>query len=273
MCLMLAISVHALVLLGVTFGFSLKPPDHLVETLEIVLVNWRSETEPEDPDYLAQVSQRGGGDAEEKSAPSQRQSGEYPTVQEGDAPAPSTPALPQPEFESRELIVVESETADLPVEDNQVEQTETPLPSAAQLLRQSMEMASLQPDFNRNTQDQSQLPRREFISANTRSYKFASYMSAWVAKVERVGNLNYPTKLRQQKLHGDLVLTVGIDWNGTVESVEIMRSSGIRAIDDAAVDIVKLAGPYSALSDNIRETVDILHITRTWRFEAAFGVN
>ena len=120
---------------------------------------------------------------------------------------------------------------------------------------------------------ESKLPRREFVSANTRAYEFASYMSAWVGKVERVGNLNYPTELRQRKLHGDLILTVGIDWNGDVESVEIMRSSGVRDIDNAAVDIVRLASPYAPLPDNIRESTDILHITRTWRFEAAFDVN
>jgi protein TonB len=123
------------------------------------------------------------------------------------------------------------------------------------------------------SQGQSKLPRRKQISANTREYEFASYMSAWVAKVERVGNLNYPTELRQKKLHGDLVLSVGIHKNGSIESIEVMRSSGIREIDDAAQHIVQLAGPYAPLPDNITEQVDILHIVRTWRFETRFGAD
>jgi len=118
----------------------------------------------------------------------------------------------------------------------------------------------------------SKLPRRKFISANTQAYEFASYMRAWVAKVERVGNMNYPSELRQKKLHGDLVLTVGIRKNGTVESIDIMRSSGITEVDQAAVRIVRMCAPYSPLPDNISEQVDILHITRTWRFETGFGV-
>ena len=153
-----------------------------------------------------------------------------------------------------------------------MEQPDFEQPSAARLMRQSLEMASLQPELSRQRQWQSKLPRREFISANTREYEFASYMSAWVSKVERVGNMNYPMDLRRKKLHGDLVLTVGINQNGTVESVDIMRSSGIREIDQAAVDIVQLAAPYSPLPDNITNRVDILHITRTWRFETGFGV-
>jgi protein TonB len=145
-------------------------------------------------------------------------------------------------------------------------------PSAAQLMQQSQDMASLHPEISRQRQWKSSLPRREFISANTKEYEFASYMSAWVSKVERVGNLNYPHELRQKKLHGDLILTVGIQQNGTVESVDIRRSSGIREIDRAAIDIVQMAAPYAPLPDNITDRVDILHITRTWRFETGFGV-
>jgi protein TonB len=135
-----------------------------------------------------------------------------------------------------------------------------------------MDMASLRPELNRQREWQSKIPRREFISANTRRYEFASYMSAWVSKVERVGNLNYPSDLRQKRLHGDLVLTVGINQNGTVESIEVKRSSGIDEIDRAAIGIVQMAAPYAPLPDNITEHVDVLHITRTWRFETSFAV-
>jgi protein TonB len=65
---------------------------------------------------------------------------------------------------------------------------------------------------------------------------------------------------------------VGIRHDGSVEGIDVMRSSGRPEIDRAAIEIVRLASPYAPLPDNIRERVDILHITRTWRFESAFGV-
>ena len=154
-----------------------------------------------------------------------------------------------------------------------IEQPEQEVPTAAEMLQHSTEMASVQPEISRESQWQSKLPKRKFISANTREYEFASYMSAWVSKVERVGNLNYPAELRARKLHGDLVMTVGIRRNGTIESIDVRRSSGIEEIDRAAVRIVRLAAPYSPLPDNIADRVDILHITRTWRFESAFAVS
>jgi protein TonB len=145
-------------------------------------------------------------------------------------------------------------------------------PNAVQLMQQSQDLASLHPEVSGKRQWKSSLPRREFISANTRKYEFASYMSAWVSKVERVGNLNYPHELRQKKLHGNLILTVGIQQNGTVERIDIKRSSGIPEIDRAAIEIVQMAAPYAPLPPNIAEHVDILHITRTWKFETGFGV-
>ena len=269
--LVIATAVHAILLFGISFGVTLRPLPRLADTLDVVLVQWRSESEPEQADYLAQASQKGGGDTEERTRPSEPVSAEIPTPQEGPDPMQSIEELPDPALEVREIVAVESETAPA-LQETEVEQPETEVPDATTLMQQSMDMASLQPELSRERQWKSRLPRREFISANTREYEFASYMSAWVSKVERVGNLNYPNELRQKKLHGDLVLTVGINKNGTVESINIMRSSGIPEIDNAAVYIVQLSAPYSPLPDNITDRVDILHITRTWRFETGFGV-
>jgi protein TonB len=272
LCLILAIAVHAALLFGVTFGISLKPLPRLADTLDVVLVQWRSEQAPEEADYLAQAAQKGGGDTTEKSRPAEPISGEVPTAVDGPDTQQSVRQEPAPALEVREIVAVETDSAISP-EQTAVEQPEPDRPDASELMRQSMNMASLQPEVSRRREWQSKLPRRQFISANTREYEFASYMSAWVSKVERVGNLNYPSELRRKKLHGDLVLTVGINQNGTVESIDVMRSSGLSEIDQAAINIVQMAAPYAPLPDNITEHVDILHITRTWRFETAFGVD
>jgi protein TonB len=270
-CLVLAIGVHAAVLFGVTFGFSLKPLPRLADTLDVVLVQWRSEDEPDRADYLAQATQKGGGETTERTRPAEPASGQLPGPQDGSDPLQSAQQQPVAAVDLREIVAADA-PSDTALHDTETERPETERPDAAALMSQSMNMASLQPELRRDRQWQSRLPRRQFISANTREYEFASYMSAWVAKVERVGNLNYPSELRRKKLHGDLILTVGINRNGTVESIDVMRSSGISDIDQAAISIVQMAAPYAPLPDNIAERVDILHITRTWRFETSFGV-
>lgn len=271
-CLVLAIGVHAAVLFGVTFGFSLKPLPRLADTLDVVLVQWRSEEAPEQADFLAQADQQGGGETKERRRPAEEISGTLPTEYQGQETMESVRQEPQRSVDLQEIVAVETEP-DQALEPTAVEQPEPDRPDAAQLMRQSLDMASLQPETSRQREWRSRIPRREFISANTRKYEFASYMSAWVAKVERVGNLNYPTELRSKKLHGDLILTVGIHQDGSVESIDVMRSSGIAEIDRAAINIVRMAAPYAPLPDNITDEVDILHITRTWRFETALGVS
>jgi len=271
-CLVLAIGLHAAILLGVSFGLKLNPTERLADTLDIVLVKWRSDKAPDEADYLAQANQLGGGESTEKARPAQPVSGELPLPEQGMDPVQSTEEIPEVMKPLREIIAVESAEAEA-LETTELEQPDLDTPSASRLMRQSMDMASLQPEVGREGQWKSKLPRRKQISANTKEYEFASYMSAWVAKVERVGNLNYPTELRQKKLHGDLVLSVGIHKNGSIESIEVMRSSGIREIDDAAQHIVQMAGPYAPLPDNITAQVDILHIVRTWRFETSFGAD
>jgi len=270
--LVAAIGLHALVVFGITFGIDLTSAPRLSDTLDIVLVKWRTEEDPEDADFLAQDSQQGGGESIEKERPSQPVSGELPLPEQGEDEIQSTPELPTPHLPEQEVITVEAEQAETE-KVTELEQPDPELPSSARLMRQSMDMASLQPEMSRQRQWQSKLPRRERVSANTKKYEYAAYMSAWVAKVERVGNLNYPNELRQKGLHGDLILSVGIHQNGSIESIEVMRSSGISEIDEAAQNIVQMAGPYAPLPDNIAEHVDILHIVRTWRFESSFGAD
>jgi protein TonB len=47
----------------------------------------------------------------------------------------------------------------------------------------------------------------------------------------------------------------------------VLRPSGQKVLDDAAVRIVELAAPYAPLPPDMRADIDILHITRTWKFQ------
>jgi protein TonB len=91
-------------------------------------------------------------------------------------------------------------------------------------------------------------------------------MEAWRAKVERIGNLNYPEAAKRDGLTGTLILDVAINPDGTINEIQIERASPHKTLNDAARRILKLAAPFEPFPDNIRAEVDILHITRTWQF-------
>lgn len=264
----IALLLHAAFVLLLSFHLEFNPVRQAAETLDVVLVNFQTETEPEEAEFLAPVSQEGGGDFEEVEKPSQDLSPDVPSLAEGDMPVSSAEVLPAPAETARETVVAETETGEVIPEVTTIEQPELDAISAAELMQQSMQVATLQPESDRREQWQSKLPRRRFISANTRAYEYATYMAAWVAKVERVGNLNYPLELKQRGVAGDLLMTVGIRQDGSVESIRVQRASGIPELDQAAMRIVRLAAPYSPLPREIAEDVDVLHITRTWRFSS-----
>jgi protein TonB len=264
---MLALGLHAAVLMGIGFVLELNPLADAADTLDVVLVNFSSESEPDEADFLAQANQEGGGEVAEPARPSQELTSLLPSVAEGMMPATSAPAMAEPLPDQRTRLAAPGEQREVP-EATSVPQPEFEAPSVAELMRQRMQVAQLQAQLRRDTAFESRLKRRRFISAATREYEFASYMQAWVSKVERVGNMNYPSEVRRRRLVGDLLLTVGINHDGSVESMQIRRSSGMPELDEAALRIVQLAAPFAPLPTDIRSQVDVLHITRTWKFSS-----
>jgi len=112
-------------------------------------------------------------------------------------------------------------------------------------------------------------PRKKFISDNTTEYVYATYMHEWVERIERVGNLNYPQQAREQHLHGNVILTVGLNRDGSIYSIDVTQSSGYSVLDKSAIAIVKMSAPFPPLPRDNKEKVDLLYITRTWQFQPA----
>jgi protein TonB len=71
---------------------------------------------------------------------------------------------------------------------------------------------------------------------------------------------------RQRDLSGSLLLDVAINPDGSVREITVRRSSGYSVLDDAAVRIVELASPFAPFPDDFVKDIDILHVTRTWKF-------
>ena len=74
-----AVLAHLILILGVTFVREDRS-ERRVETLDVVLVPHRSETAPDQPDYLAQTNQDGGGDNVEKVRPATPKSAPFPAI-------------------------------------------------------------------------------------------------------------------------------------------------------------------------------------------------
>ncbi len=255
--LLIATAFHALIILGIGFNpLDRHKTDPVTQTLDITIVNPNRNLPPEEYDYLAEASQDGAGNTEEKIKPQEQ------TIAQSMATPPPSEKQAVSKILSRENSRIKHP-----------EMTETPAEtenlSAAELIQRSLEMVSLNNEINQSLKAYSSAPKQKYISARTREFLYASYMRDWVSKVERVGDLNYPDQARRKQLSGSLIVDVAIDQDGNVLDIKVVRPSGHKLLDDAAVRIVRLAAPFAPLPDAIRKETDILHITRTWEFTSS----
>jgi protein TonB len=260
-----SIIVHG-IMLNVRFGFLnpnlFKPPSN---ALEVVLVNSKSASRPVKADVLAQANLDGGGNTDEE----RRAKTPLPVTQkENTARDETTMSRRVRDLEQKAkslLTQIKSKKAiEPPPQETRTEQA--PAEAPEDVVEKSLQMARLEAQIARRMEAYQQRPKRQFVGARAQEYRFARYVDEWREKVERVGNINYPEEAKVKKLYGRLQLTVAIRGDGSVERVDVNRSSGHNVLDEAAKRIVFLAAPFAKFPEDIARDTDILEITRTWTF-------
>ncbi|VAX10565.1 hypothetical protein MNBD_GAMMA26-693 [hydrothermal vent metagenome] len=267
----IAVIVHLVLVLGLVFEFELNKPVTLTE-MEVIFIQSNTPSEESKADYLAQITQQGGGNTEQRVRPKSPPPSELPSDNPNLAPTQQVEMVvaSKPKPVQEQLAVQAFEQVDLMQQQSLEPDSESPQAlTAQQLIQRSREIARLNAEVNDAWESYSKMPRKKYISAATQEYNAASYMSAWQEKVERIGNINmnYPEAARHQQIYGSLVLEVNINPDGSVQDINVLRSSGEPFLDDLAIRIVRLAAPFAPLPEALREETDILAIIRTWQFQ------
>ncbi len=267
--ILVSVIFHAVVLFGITFKLPTPKFDNAVTPLEVVLVNSKSTSKPHKANALAQANLDGGGNTDDN----RRAKSPFPLPPKHRQSIDVTKAnqkTKQLEQEAKRLMTAVNSKQNIHQSNSRLEKSKQgkKIPNASNLLQRSREIIRLEAQIAKDYEAYQKRPKRKFIGARTKEYRFARYVEDWRVKVERIGNLNYPEAAKRDRLYGNLQLTVGIMANGNLESVEINRSSGQKILDAAAIRIVKLAGQngFAPFPPDISRDTDILHITRTWLF-------
>jgi protein TonB len=266
MTFFLATIFHGMIILGITFSISPPADSKTAPALDIILVQTKSPAEVEDADYLAQVSQQGGGNAEEKARP--RELFSAPTLSSTPGIATQTSVQQvQKQKQNEQLALLTQDNADYSInteinpleaeDDSTLDKTDS---------NQNDQTARLAAEISNTIEQQASIERTKYLNSSTKEFTPAKYMREWINRVERVGNLNYPDQARRKKLSGTLILDVVINSEGELIKTDLRQSSGHQILDDAAKRIVKLAAPYDAFPDKLRKEADLIHITRSWEF-------
>ena len=263
----------SIVLHAVALSIHFKLPEFILDkyasqSLEVVLVNSKTRAKPTKADVLAQANLDGGGNTDEN----RRAKTPLPVLKEAESGADAKRAARRvQELEAQQLKMMTrlqaAKSVSATEQPKAASAPELPQPqiSGQDLATSALAIARMEAQISRQLEEYNKRPRKAFVGSRAQEYRFAQYVEDWRLKVERIGNLNYPDNARG-RVYGSLVLTVSIKSDGSLDSVEVQRSSGHQILDRAAERIVKMASPYAGFPANIKRDTDILVITRTWTF-------
>ncbi len=89
-----------------------------------------------------------------------------------------------------------------------------------------------------------------FTALNAPEIQYISYFASIKRKIELVWQ--YPTDAVTAGLQGDLTIDFVIGRNGNLESLELLRGSGYKILDDEAIGSIRKAAPYNPIPEQYR---------------------
>lgn len=262
----------SLLLHAVALSIHFRFPDSLRwksanQPLEVILVNAKTREKPLRAEALAQANLDGGGNVAER----RRAKTPLPVTDPRDPGrdlADAQRRMHELESQQQRLIAQARESrssvaAEAPRETPAEESA--PQPTGRDLADLAFAAMRLQAQIDKRVEEYQKRPRKRFIGARATEYRFAQYEEDWRSKIERIGTLNYPSEARG-RIYGNLRLSVTLRPDGSVDSVGLDRSSGLKVLDAAAFRIVRMAAPFASFPPEISRDTDLLVITRTWFF-------
>lgn len=230
--------------------------------LEVVLVNARSDSTPEQAQAIAQVRLAGGG--------------QMPSAQRATSPLPPSDShesgtdisAMQRQIEAlksqqmRLLTQLQQELSAL-TQDPSGENAQAPERQARQARQQQLtrQLAQIEPKVEKTQGG----PRKRFIGPATQEAVYALYYDQLRRTIETRGTLNFP-QVGGRKLYGQLTMVITVDARGRLVRTEVAKPSGQPLLDQRAVAIVRSAAPFGTFSANMRRQADQLVVVTRFQF-------
>jgi len=266
--LFLALSIHAALILGIGFGTDLNTSENVSITLSLA----NDLVADEDADFIAATNQQGSGSESELLEMSTTEEADFHNNEFSEVASQATPVQEVIEQSSELLSADATSLEQVSKESAEItELVEAPPTNTLDREKLIQEIASLEARIAQDQQALAKMPRTKSInSASTKSAAEAAYLNAWRQKCERIGQANYPSG----QLEGEVLVLVSILADGSLESVRVLKTSGIRALDQAALTTIRQAAPFQPFTVAMRKDYDRLEFTRWWQFTkrgGAFG--
>ena len=99
-------------------------------------------------------------------------------------------------------------------------------------------------------------PSKKGLTFDTSEFRHRGYMKMLKKRIESIWK--YPKEAARRGISGDLYMKFSIKKDGRIDRIEILRTSGYRDLDEAAMKAIKNAEPFWPLPDDWdKETLEI----------------
>jgi protein TonB len=270
-----SVVAHA-ALLAVRFAppdtFKFKPTD---PGLEVILVNSRHDKKPLKADAIAQANLDGGGNADAGRAKSPLP--DMDASEDGDSLKAMQRRIEELEQQQRMLAQVNKKSSSAMTNTDDVVKPKDAPQKGSDADESAREIRRRAAEINKQIEDYNKRPKKTFISPSTREAGYAMYYDSLRQRIEKMGTLNFPQK-DGKKLYGELVISIPIFQDGTIYDKDggliINKSSGNRALDEAAKGIVRRSAPFGQFPKNMRSKGkdDVWILVTNFRFTREGGI-
>lgn len=229
-------------------------------TLDVVLVNAHSQDAPTAAQAIAQVNLDGGGQAQAGAIASSNQA-PAPTKRDGtDSAAAAQPTSAKAQ-ELQVLTALKNQLANqavvalAPSPDNGEQAVGTD--TLAQAREKRLQLLEHIGRIEQAIRLDNASPKRQFISPATRAAVYAMYYDQMRLAIEARGTRYFPA-YNGQRLYGQLVMAIGVDAQGRVQSTRILQASANAALNQRAQALVagmRFAAFDAALAKQASELV------------------
>ncbi len=267
--LFLAALIHGILIIGVTFNPYLIDEISDAISLEVTIVANPDQQidRPDEAEYLAQASQLGGGNTSADVRPSSPLESVSPIdslgVEDGDSLLESTAH----ELSADQVLTTQNDQ-EREVSDELREEPQPENSTAIALESGSDQTLPLPQEENASMLIHDDDPRQLIISVDTRESNIAGYLDNWKRRIEAVGDEYFAELGDLGELTGSPTLQVRIEVSGQLSEVIILKSSGSRVVDQAALDILRRASPYDPFPDEVMAEHDRVLFVYKFLFSA-----
>lgn len=229
--------------------------------LEVILVNAKSSEKPDFAKAIAQASLAGGGELEKGRSTSPLPPSTL--IELGDAAKDAQRKLESLQKQQTQLLAhLKKQLASLPPPDLTQPANN---PELAERDERRKQLIKLLAEIEKRINEESEWPRKRYISPATREEVYAVYYDDLRRKVEDKGTVNFPEQAGK-KLYGVLTMIVTVNFDGRILDTEVVETSGNLTLDRRAQSIVRGTGPFGRFSDAMHRQADQIVMVSRFKF-------